>query len=54
MAGPDNPWTTLSSRRLYDGGWIALDDDRVRDAAGQESPYAVARSRRNSWPASRH
>jgi 8-oxo-dGTP pyrophosphatase MutT (NUDIX family) len=43
MAGPDNPWTTLSSRRLYDGGWIALDDNRVRDAAGQESPYAVVR-----------
>jgi len=39
----DNPWTTLASKRAYDGPWIALDDNRVRDAAGQESPYAVVR-----------
>jgi 8-oxo-dGTP pyrophosphatase MutT (NUDIX family) len=43
VASADNPWTTLSSRRLYDGRFIALDDNRVRDAVGEESPYAVVR-----------
>ena len=40
---PCNPWTTLTSRRVYDGAWLALEDRTVRDAAGREVPYAVVR-----------
>jgi len=41
MVNPCNPWTTLATRRVYDGGWLALEDRRVRDPAGHDAPYAV-------------
>jgi 8-oxo-dGTP pyrophosphatase MutT (NUDIX family) len=41
MVNPYNPWTTLATRRVYDGGWLALEDRRVRDPAGHDAPYAV-------------
>jgi 8-oxo-dGTP pyrophosphatase MutT (NUDIX family) len=43
MDDPRNPWTTLSSRRAYDGGWLALEHRMVRDASGRDAPYAVVR-----------
>ena len=41
MVDPCNPWTTLATHRVYDGGWLALEERRVRDPAGHDAPYAV-------------
>ena len=41
MVDTHNPWTTLATHRVYDGGWLALEDRRVRDPAGHDAPYAV-------------
>ena len=38
-----NPWTTLSTRTAYESGWLAVEDRRVRDAAGRERPYGIVR-----------
>jgi 8-oxo-dGTP pyrophosphatase MutT (NUDIX family) len=41
--GPDrsNPWTTLSTRLIYDNPWISLREDRVVRPDGQEGIYGV-------------
>lgn len=36
-----NPWTILSSTRVYENGHIALVDHEVRNAAGAPSRYGV-------------
>ena len=41
MSEDGNPWTTVASRRVYDGSWISVEDRRVRDAAGRDQPYGV-------------
>src|SRR4051812_10336046 len=42
----DNPWTVLASTRLYENAYSSLIEHRVRDAAGQESTYAVTHFRK--------
>jgi 8-oxo-dGTP pyrophosphatase MutT (NUDIX family) len=41
--GPDrsNPWTTLSSRLVYDNPWISLREDDVLRPDGQRGIYGV-------------
>jgi 8-oxo-dGTP pyrophosphatase MutT (NUDIX family) len=41
--GPDrpNPWTTLSSRPVYENPWISLREDRVLRPDGHEGIYGV-------------
>lgn len=41
--GPDrsNPWTTLSSRPVYDNPWIALREDQVVRPDGRPGIYGV-------------
>ncbi|WP_048707967.1 hypothetical protein [Microvirga massiliensis] len=41
MTTSDNPWTVLSTDRVYDDQWLALDKHRVVNAAGIESRYGV-------------
>ena len=41
MADETNPWTTLSSTRVYETSWITVIEHQVRDAAGHDSPYGV-------------
>jgi 8-oxo-dGTP pyrophosphatase MutT (NUDIX family) len=41
--GPDrsNPWTTLSSRLVYENPWISLREDQVLRPDGQDGIYGV-------------
>lgn len=43
MSEPDrsNPWTTLSSRLIYQNPWISLREDQVRRPDGQDGIYGV-------------
>ena len=41
-----NPWTVLGTERRHEDSFIALDEHRVRDAAGRERPYATVRFKR--------
>jgi 8-oxo-dGTP pyrophosphatase MutT (NUDIX family) len=43
MANETNPWTTLGTVRRYEDSFVAVDDNRVVDAAGHESQYGVVR-----------
>lgn len=40
-----NPWTTLSSRLVYENPWIRLREDRVLRPDGQEGIYGVVHFR---------
>ena len=42
-SGPDrpNPWTTRSSRSIYENPWISLREDQVLRPDGQEGIYGV-------------
>jgi 8-oxo-dGTP pyrophosphatase MutT (NUDIX family) len=37
----DNPWTTLSSRPIYENPWIAVREDQVTRPDGQPGIYGV-------------
>jgi 8-oxo-dGTP pyrophosphatase MutT (NUDIX family) len=39
MTNPSNPWTTLSSKEVYDNKWIRVQEDRVINPAGGEGIY---------------
>src|SRR5262245_17307219 len=44
MSNPDdtkNPWTTLSSRTVYDNLWIRVREDQVTRPDGQPGIYGV-------------
>jgi 8-oxo-dGTP pyrophosphatase MutT (NUDIX family) len=44
MSEPDhhaNPWTTLSSRRVYDNAWITVREDQVLQPDGKPGIYGV-------------
>lgn len=40
-----NPWTTLSSRWLYENNWIRLREDRVINPSGNEGIYGLVKFR---------
>src|SRR3712207_4742165 len=39
--GNDNPWTVLSSTKVYETDWLSMIEHQVRDAAGRESVYGA-------------
>lgn len=41
MAGQENPWTTLSSRQVYDNPWISVREDQVLRPDGSPGIYGV-------------
>lgn len=41
MSEPSNPWTTLSSRLVYENSWIRLREDQVLRPDGQPGIYGV-------------
>ncbi len=41
-----NPWTVLSSTKLYENDHLAIVEHEVRDPAGEEASYTVAHFRR--------
>ena len=41
MPDPENPWTTLSSRAIYENPWIALREDQVIQPDGRPGIYGV-------------
>lgn len=42
---PDNPWTTLSTRVVYENPWIRLREDQVLRPDGQPGIYSVVETR---------
>ena len=41
MSQPSNPWTTLSSRLVYENPWIRVREDQVLRPDGQPGIYGV-------------
>ena len=41
MSDPSNPWTTLSSRLVYENPWIRVREDQVLRPDGQPGIYGV-------------
>ena len=41
MSQEDNPWTTLSTREVYDNKWIRVREDQVINPAGGPGIYGV-------------
>lgn len=39
MPRPDNPWTTLSVRKVYSNPWLELWEERCLDPSGQPALY---------------
>jgi 8-oxo-dGTP pyrophosphatase MutT (NUDIX family) len=39
MSRADNPWTTLSVRKVYDNPWLELWEERCLDPSGQPALY---------------
>lgn len=48
MTPPDNPWTTLSSRPVYDNPWIRVTEHKVLTPAGTPGIYGVVSFRNQS------
>lgn len=45
MAPPPNPWTTLSTRLVYENPWLRLREDQVLRPDGQPGIYSVIDTR---------
>jgi ADP-ribose pyrophosphatase len=41
MANTQNPWTTLSERKVYTNNWITVREDKVLNPAGNHGIYGV-------------
>jgi len=39
-----NPWTTLSTKDIYENPWIKIQEHRVINPGGQESIYGKAQN----------
>lgn len=42
----DNPWKTLSSKKIYENGWISLREDSVIQPNGEKSVFSVVESKK--------
>lgn len=42
-SAPDNPWTTLSSRKIYQNPWIAIQEDQVINPNGGKGIYGLVK-----------
>lgn len=43
MADRDNPWQTVSSRKIYENPWIEVQEDQVINVAGKAGIYGLVK-----------